>query len=85
VIAGEHWCHWAAMSDLGEVSRRLVAVFTADVEVTGRLIGVDEVDTLKGLTERRAMLDKLIAVHSGRIANMAGDDVPAEFASTSAA
>ena len=69
------------MSDLGEVSRKLVAVFAADVEGYSRLMGVDEVGTLKGLTQRRAILDKLIADHRGRIANTAGDSVLAEFGS----
>ncbi|MDA9465580.1 adenylate/guanylate cyclase domain-containing protein [Bradyrhizobium sp. CCBAU 53415] len=69
------------MSDLGEVSRRLVAVFAADVEGYSRLMGADEVGTLKGLTERRAILDKLIGDHRGRIANTAGDSVLAEFGS----
>ena len=69
------------MSDLGEVSRRLVAVFAADVEGYSRLMGTDEVGTLKGLTERRAILDRLIADHRGRIANTAGDSVLAEFGS----
>lgn len=69
------------MSDLGEVSRRLVAVFAADVEGYSRLMGADEVGTLKGLTERRAILDKRIADHRGRIANTAGDSVLAEFGS----
>jgi adenylate cyclase len=44
-------------------------------------MGIDEVGTLKGLTERRAILDKLIADHRGRIANTAGDSVLAEFGS----
>jgi adenylate cyclase len=35
----------------------------------------------KGPTERRAILDKLIADHRGRIANTAGDSVLAEFGS----
>src|SRR6185369_826127 len=69
------------MSDLGEVSRKLVADFAADVEGYSRLMGADEVGTLKGLTERRAILDKLIADHGGRIANTAGDSVLAEFGS----
>src|SRR6201984_2385982 len=69
------------MSDLGEVSRKLVAVFAADVEGYSRLMGTDEVGTLKGLTERRAILDKLIGEHRGRIANTAGDSVLAEFGS----
>src|SRR5438128_1097343 len=44
-------------------------------------MGVDEVGTLRGLTERRAILDKAIADHRGRIANTAGDSVLAEFGS----
>jgi len=63
------------------VSRKLVAVFAADVEGYSRLMGADEVGTLKGLTERRAILDRLIGVHGGRIANTAGDSVLAEFGS----
>jgi adenylate cyclase len=68
------------MSD-PSVSRRLVAVFAADVEGYSRLMGADEVGTLNGLTERRAILDKLIGEHRGRIANTAGDSVLAEFGS----
>jgi adenylate cyclase len=45
------------------VSRKLVAVFAADVEGYGRLMGTDEVGTLKGLTERRAILDRIIGDH----------------------
>jgi adenylate cyclase len=63
------------MSDPIAVSRKLVAVFAADVEGYSRLMGVDEVSTLKGLTERRAILDRLIEEHKGRIANTAGDSV----------
>src|SRR5882672_3224692 len=69
------------MSDLTDVTRRLVAVFAADVEGYSRLMGVDEVGTLKGLTERRAILDRFIGEHRGRIANTAGDSVLAEFGS----
>jgi class 3 adenylate cyclase len=57
------------------VSRRLVAVFAADVEGYSRLMGADEIGTLKGLTERRAILDRFIGEHRGRIANTAGDSV----------
>jgi adenylate cyclase len=69
------------MSEPTKISRRLVAVFAADVEGYSRLMGADEVGTLKGLTERRAILDKLIGEHGGRIANTAGDSVLAEFGS----
>ena len=69
------------MSELTDVSRKLVAVFAADVEGYSRLMGTDEVGTLKGLTERRAILDRFIGDHRGRIANTAGDSVLAEFGS----
>src|SRR5215469_6884430 len=69
------------MSDPMAVSRRLVAVFAADVEGYSRHMGDDEVGTLQGLTERRAILDRLIGDHGGRIANTAGDSVLAEFGS----
>jgi adenylate cyclase len=69
------------MSDPSQVSRKLIAVFAADVEGYSRLMGADEVGTLKGLTERRAILDKLIGDHRGRVANTAGDSVLAEFGS----
>src|SRR6516162_2524979 len=69
------------MSDPTKISRRLVAVFAADVEGYSRLMGADEVGTLKGLTERRAILDRFIGEHGGRIANTAGDSVLAEFGS----
>ena len=69
------------MSEPTKVSRRLVAVFAADVEGYSRLMGADEVGTLKGLTERRAILDRFIGEHGGRIANTAGDSVLAEFGS----
>src|SRR6476469_9988656 len=69
------------MSDPTAVSRRRVAVFAADVEGYSRLMGADEVGTLKGLTERRAILDRIIGEHRRRIANTAGDAVLAEVVS----
>jgi adenylate cyclase len=69
------------MSNPTTVSRRLVAVFAADVEGYSRLMGADEVGTLQGLTARRAILDRIIGEHRGRIANTAGDSVLAEFGS----
>ena len=63
------------------VERRLAAILAADIAGYSRLMGTDEVGTLKGLTERRAILDRLIGDHGGRIANTAGDSVLAEFGS----
>ena len=61
------------MADTMKVSRKLVAVFAAGDEGYSRLLGADEVGTLRGLTERRTILDKLIGDYRGRIANTAGD------------
>ena len=69
------------MAEPIETKRRLAAIFAADVEGYSRLMGADEVGTLRGLTERRAVLDKLIGDHRGRIANTAGDSVLAGFGS----
>src|SRR5262245_47660899 len=65
----------------GGVDRRLAAIFAADVAGYSRLMGIDEVGTLAALTERRAVMDALIARHRGRIASTAGDSVLAEFPS----
>jgi len=64
-----------------DTKRKLVAIFAADVEGYSSLMEADEVGTLQDLTERRAILDGLIASHRGRIANTAGDSVLAEFGS----
>ena len=40
------------MSDLTDITRKLVAVFAADVEGYSRLMGADEVGTLKGFGTR---------------------------------
>src|SRR5215212_2780215 len=63
------------------VQRRLTAIFAADVEGYSRLMGLDEVGTLRTLTARREIMDRLIGEHGGRIANTAGDSVLAEFPS----
>ena len=63
------------------VERRLAAILAADIAGYSRLMGADEVRTLRELTHRRATLDRLIAAHRGRIANTAGDSVLAEFGS----
>jgi adenylate cyclase len=64
-----------------DTERRLVAIFAADVEGYSRLMGADEVGTMRDLTHRRTVLDGLIASHRGRIANTGGDSVLAEFGS----
>src|SRR5688500_17735970 len=63
------------------IERRLAAIFAADVEGYSRLMGQDEVGTLRTLTAHRQIMDRLIGEHGGRIANTAGDSVLAEFPS----
>ena len=63
------------------VERNLAAIFAVDVEGYSRLMGQDEVGTLRTLTTYRAIIDDLIASHRGRIFNTAGGSVLADFAS----
>jgi adenylate cyclase len=63
------------------VERKLAAIFAADVAEYSRLMGQDEVGTWRKLQTYRAILDRLIAAHRGRIFNTAGDSVVADFAS----
>ena len=63
------------------VERKLAAILAADVEGYSRLMGRDEVGTLRTLTAYRVIIDRLIASHRGRIFNTAGDSLVADFAS----
>src|SRR5262249_11380616 len=61
--------------------RKLAVIFAVDVAEYSRLMGRDEIGTLRTLQAYRAILDQLIATHHGRIFNTAGDSVMADFAS----
>ena len=63
------------------IERKLAAIFAADVAGYSRLMGQDEVGTLRTLAAHREIMDRLIGEHRGRIANTAGDSVLAEFPS----
>ena len=65
-------------ADVSEIERKLAAIFAADVEGYSRLMGLDEVGTLRTLTAYRAIIDGLIAQHRGRVFNTAGDSVLAD-------
>src|SRR5580700_5011510 len=67
--------------EANRVERKLSASFAADVEGYSRLMGRDEVGTLRTLTAYRVIIDRLIASHRGRIFNTAGDSLVADFAS----
>jgi class 3 adenylate cyclase len=53
------------------VERKLAAIFAADIAGYSRLMARDEVGTLALLKARRAIIDRLIASHRGRIFNTA--------------
>jgi class 3 adenylate cyclase len=55
------------------VGRKLAAIFVADVEGHSRLIGRDEVGTLRTLTAYRVTVDRLIVFHRGRLFKTTGD------------
>ena len=63
------------------IERKLAAIFAADVAGYSRLMGQDEVGTLRTLAAHREIMDRLIGEQRGRIANTAGDSVLAEFPS----
>ncbi|HTV29885.1 MAG TPA: adenylate/guanylate cyclase domain-containing protein [Xanthobacteraceae bacterium] len=63
------------------IERRLAAILSADVEGYSRLMHGDEETTMATLSAYRAVIDNLIGLHRGRIANTAGDSVLAEFSS----
>jgi len=71
----------AAVAEGQVVERKLAAIFAADVAQYSRLMGLDEIGTLRRLQAYRAILDRSIAAHHGRIFNTAGDSVVADFAS----
>src|SRR4029077_6430547 len=64
-----------------ETVRKLAAILVADVAGYSRLMGQDEVGTLRRLIACRAVIDERIAAHHGRIFGSAGDSVVADFAS----
>jgi adenylate cyclase len=64
------------------VERRLAAIVAADVVGYSRLMGIDEVGTLRALkAHRRELIDPTIASHRGHIVKTTGDGVLVEFPS----
>jgi len=62
-------------------TRRLAAILAADIAGYSRLMGADEVGTVRALREHRSAADPLIAQHGGRIVKTTGDGVLIEFSS----
>ena len=61
--------------------RKLAAILSADVEGYSRLMGEDELGTVRAITESREIIGSSVARHGGRVVDAPGDNVLAEFAS----
>jgi len=64
-----------------EVKRKLAAILSADVEGYSRLMGADELGTIRTLTAYRDAITNLILLHRGRVVDAPGDNLLAEFVS----
>jgi adenylate cyclase len=63
------------------VQRKLAAILSADVAGFSRLMGEDEAATVRALGACRGLVQEIVARHRGRIVDMPGDNILAEFAS----
>ncbi len=63
------------------VKRRLMAILAADAVGYSRMMGEDEVRTIRVLAGHREVIDALIANYGAKIVGTAGDSVLAEFGS----
>jgi TolB-like protein/class 3 adenylate cyclase/Flp pilus assembly protein TadD len=63
------------------VERRLAAILAADIAGYSRLMGADEIGTVRTLREHRKVTDALLAKHGGRLVKTSGDGLLLEFSS----
>src|SRR5512139_2396138 len=64
-----------------EVKRKLTAILGADVKGYSRLLGEDELGTIRTLNAHKEVMANLIQQHRGRVVDSPGDNLLAEFAS----
>ena len=64
-----------------KIKRKLTAILSADVQGYSRLMGNDEITTIRTLTEYKEKMTTLIRQHRGRVVDAPGDNLLAEFAS----
>jgi len=64
-----------------DFKRKLTAILSADVKGYSRLMGEDEVATVKTLTAHREAMATLIQQQRGRVVDSPGDNLLAEFSS----
>jgi adenylate cyclase len=63
------------------VQRKLIAILGADVKGYSRLMGEDEEETVRTITDYRGIMGTLIQKHRGRVVDSPGDNLLAEFGS----
>ncbi|HEY5900455.1 MAG TPA: adenylate/guanylate cyclase domain-containing protein [Burkholderiales bacterium] len=63
------------------MQRKLAAILSADAEGYSRLMGEDEAATVRTLSTCRDLVAGVITTHRGRVVDMPGDNMLAEFAS----
>lgn len=63
------------------LQRKLAAILSADVKGYSRLMGEDEVATIRTLTSYREVMTTLTHNHRGRVVDSPGDNLLAEFTS----
>ena len=63
------------------VTRKLRAILSADVQGYSRLMGDDEIATVKTITEYREIFSSIVTEHNGRVVDSPGDNILSEFAS----
>jgi adenylate cyclase len=63
------------------MERKLAAILSTDVKGYSRLMGEDEVETIRTITTYREVIATLIQQHRGRVVDSPGDNLLAEFAS----
>ncbi len=71
----------AATTSPARIERKLAAILSADVKGYSRLMGEDEVATIRTLTTYREVMSTFIRQYRGRVVDSPGDNLLAEFAS----
>ena len=67
--------------DNQKVKRKLAAILSADVKDYSRLMGDNEVETIKSIKACRELLFQKISAHYGRVVDSPGDNILSEFSS----
>src|SRR2546430_13055766 len=71
----------AARPHPGRIERKLAAILHADVQGYSRLLGEDEVTTLRTVASHLGLMRSLVEQHGGRAVGSRGDSLLAEFPS----